>query len=64
MNDPSYVRAEIDANPAWRLAFWLSEVDNDNAPIGWSRYIALAQSLLAKFTMQERPVDPREEPPA
>ena len=53
-NDPTYVRAQIDANPAWRLAWRLSEVDNDNAPIGWSRYIGLASWLLQTFTMIEK----------
>ena len=51
MPDPTYVKAEIDGNPTWRLAFWLSEIDNDNAPIGWSRYIALARALLDKFNL-------------
>lgn len=55
MPDRTYVRAEIDANPTWRLAWRLSEVDNDNAPIGWSRYIPLARWLLSTFRMQERP---------
>ncbi len=52
--DPTYVRAEIDANPTWALAFRLSEVDNDNAPIGWGRYIGLASWLLATFNMREK----------
>jgi hypothetical protein len=52
--DPTYIAAEIAANPVWQLAFRLSEVDNDNAPIGWSRYIALARWLLDTFEMTER----------
>lgn len=52
--DPTYVRALIDANPTWSLAFRLSEVDNDNAPIGWARYINLASWLLATFELAER----------
>ncbi len=47
MNDPTYVREEIDANPIWTLAFILSELDNDNAPIGWGKYIPLATALRA-----------------
>lgn len=53
MTDPTYVRAEIDANPEWALAFRMSEVDNDNAPIGWSDYTVLAHWLITTFTMQE-----------
>lgn len=45
--DPTYVRAEIDANPVWKLAFYLSELRNDDAPIGWSRYIPEAERQLA-----------------
>ena len=55
MTDPTYVRAEIDARPEWKLAFRLSEVDNDHAPIGWARYITLAFYLLKTFDMTERP---------
>lgn len=40
--DPTYVRAEIEDNPIWRRAFQLSELENDNAPIGWGAYIKRA----------------------
>lgn len=50
-NDPTYLKSEIDKNPVWALAHLMSELDNDNAPIGWSRYIPLAQSLLGMFKM-------------
>ena len=53
-NDPTYIRAEIDANPEWRLAFQLSEVDNDSAPLGWWRYIAIARGLLSRYDMTDR----------
>lgn len=46
MKDPTYIRAEIDANPVWKRAFYLSELRNDNAPIGWSDYIAEAKKEL------------------
>lgn len=52
MNDPTYIRDEINANPEWALAFFLSEVDNDNAPIGWYRYISMAKCLLSKYNME------------
>jgi hypothetical protein len=54
MKDPTYVQAEIDANPEWKLAHRLSEVDNDNAPIGWYRYAPLARWLLRTFDMKEK----------
>lgn len=47
MNDPTYHRESIDANPVWELAFIISEIQNDNAPIGWSEYIPLAEALIA-----------------
>lgn len=49
--DPTYVQAEIDAKPEWKLAFRLSEFDNDNAPIGWARYIQMAEWLIRNFDM-------------
>jgi hypothetical protein len=56
-DDPTYVTAEIQANPVWAFAFRLSEIDNDNAPLGWSRYLPLARWLLATFEMTERQSD-------
>lgn len=53
--DPTYAKAEIDADPAWRLAWRLSEVDNDDAPIGWSRYIPLARWVLNHYE-EKRPI--------
>jgi hypothetical protein len=52
--DPTYVSAEIDADPVWRLAFWLSEIDNDHAPIGWGAYLPLARALLATFDLTRK----------
>ncbi len=46
MNDPTYVPEEITSNPSWKLAFLMSEIDNDNAPVGWGRYIRIANGLL------------------
>jgi hypothetical protein len=45
MNDPTYDSSLIDANPVWKLAWVLSELDNDNAPIGWGNYIKIANSI-------------------
>ncbi len=51
MNDPTYVETEIEANITWHVAWVLSEILNDNAPIGWSKYIGEARCLLAAFDM-------------
>jgi hypothetical protein len=57
MSDPTYVLAEINANPEWKLAWQLSEVDNDNAPVGWGRYIILTRWLLTTYDLKERSAD-------
>jgi len=54
MNDPTYIKTEIEANSVWKLAFRISEFDNDNAPIGWGKYIPLARWLIANYMMTER----------
>lgn len=45
MSDPTYDRQEIDKNPIWRAAFIISECLNDAAPLGWGRYIFVADAL-------------------
>lgn len=54
MSDPTYVKDEINADPEWELAFTLSEIMNDNAPIGWSRYIGAAKCLLAAYEIKPK----------
>ena len=54
MRDQTYVRADIEANPVWQLAYTLSEILNDNAPIGWSRYISTAECLLANYDIKPK----------
>ena len=54
MNDPTYDRKAIEANPAWDLAFVLSEIQNDAAPLGWSKYIWVAECLLKAFEIRRR----------
>lgn len=49
MSDPTYNRAFIDANPVDRLAFVLSELINESAPIGWARYRFPAELLIKKY---------------
>lgn len=52
--DPTYEREKIAANPEWELAFSLSEIENDRAPIGWSRYIGAARCLLAIYDIKRK----------
>lgn len=51
MSDPTYEKAKIDANQEWSLAFAMSEIMNDNAPLGWSRYIIPARCLLDAYNI-------------
>lgn len=54
MNDPTYVKSEIEANPEWKLAYSLSEMLNDNAPIGWRKYIPTARYLLSYYDIRKK----------
>lgn len=54
LNDPTYQRDKIKANPVWELAFTLSEIENDNAPIGWSSYIGKAKCLLSLYDITRK----------
>lgn len=54
MPDPTYDREQINANPEWELAFTLSEIENDNAPIGWSKYIFTARCLLSSYEIKRK----------
>jgi hypothetical protein len=58
MADPTYDREQIRANPIWDLAFVLSEIQNDAAPMGWSKYIWVAECLLAAFDITRKPETP------
>ena len=53
MGDPTYNAEEINKNPVWQLAFSLSEIQNDNAPLGWARYIFVAECLLAIYKVEK-----------
>jgi len=54
MPDPTYALAEIEADPVWAFAFALSEVMNDTAPLGWSRYIFVAECLLERYDITRK----------
>ncbi len=50
MNDPTYNRKEIDKHLIWKMAFIMSECLNDNAPLGWSKYIYVAEQVVKGTT--------------
>ena len=52
MSDPTYNREAIAKNPEWQLAFILSEIQNDGAPIGWAKYLFVAKCLLDAYDMK------------
>ena len=52
--DPTYVQDKINAKPEWRLAFLMSEVLNDNAPLGWGRYIPCAEEILRNYDITRK----------
>ncbi len=60
-SDPTYDRDRINANPVWELAFVLSEMQNDNAPLGWGRYIWVAESLMKRYDIALRSAPPAPE---
>lgn len=53
-SDPTYVQSEIDGNPVWALAWTISQIVDDKAPIGWSRHIPTAQCLLAHYDIKRK----------
>ena len=55
MSDPTYEKEKIEANREWHVAWVLSEILNDLAPLGWSRYTSIAKCLLAAFDMTPKP---------
>ncbi len=46
LNDPTYDKKEINANPVWKMAFIMSECLNDGAPMGWGKYIWVAVAVI------------------
>ena len=53
-SDPTYLIDKIREKPEWDLAWTLSELMNDNAPIGWGEYIWIAELLLRKYTITKK----------
>jgi hypothetical protein len=58
MIDPTYDKELIKADPVWYLAWVMSEIENDVAPLGWGRYIRLARGLLSNFDITEKRATP------
>lgn len=54
MQDPTYNIEDIKSNPIWELAFTLSEIQNENSPLGWSKYIYDAEILLNKYQIKAK----------
>lgn len=52
--DPTYSQEEIANNPKWQLAFSLSEMFNNDAPLGWSKYIHYAEMLLSNYDIKRK----------
>ena len=52
--DPTYDKEKINADPVWQLAWSLSEIENDNAPIGWVKYITTARCLLDNYNIKRK----------
>lgn len=48
MSDPTYNRDIIRSNGVWEIAYIISQMLDDNAPIGWSKYIPLAEEVVNK----------------
>jgi len=48
LGDPTYDKEKINTDPIWKLAFLLSEIEDDKALLGWARYITTARCLLDK----------------
>lgn len=49
MEDPTYNTEEIKQNPIWHVAWVLAQIKDDNAPLGWSKWISTAECLLGTF---------------
>lgn len=52
--DPTFDLERIKADPDMELAFTLSELENDNSPIGWSRYLPLARLLRYHYNISRK----------
>lgn len=52
--DPTYDVDTIKGNPEWHIAWILSEHCNDSAPMGWSRYVPAAKSIMRAMVVLPR----------
>jgi hypothetical protein len=54
LSDPTYDKRIIKEDIVWHLAFMLSEMYNDSAPMGWSAYIPYAKTLCEEFNIKPK----------
>ena len=47
MSDPTYDRKAINRKTTWKIAYLISEMTNDDAPVGWGRFIPVAEVIVA-----------------
>jgi hypothetical protein len=57
MNDfehptPTHDKKLIEANGAWHIAWILCQTIDDDAPMGWGKYIPAAQKLIDEQSQQ------------
>jgi len=57
MQDPTYDREVISKNGIWNIAFTISEMVNDMAPIGWSKYVPIAEKTVKEASLGPLPED-------
>ena len=48
MADPTYSMGEIESNGTLHIAYILSELVNDNSPIGWGKFIPIAEKAVTE----------------
>lgn len=54
MPDPTYDQEKLNCNGVWHIAFIISEMVNDGAPIGWSKYIPIAEDAIKQAQEKEQ----------
>ncbi len=52
--DPTYDKEQIKTKPEWYIAWILSEMRNDTAPIGWGKYRPDARAILNEYDVTRK----------
>ena len=50
--DPTYNKKEIVKNPAWHIAWIISQCVDDEAPLGWSKRIWIADQIVKELNVK------------